>query len=302
MRIESLVKNKAKKYTNHDLLRAGYIPLDKSWIIRMGVLDIINGYDDIKKFLSEQDMLSDDLLALKRAYESWDTNRPINVGESGTLFRFLQFASWKLKLNKKFVLCGTLKKRNVIRNKNIINLSLDKLLKLDSGTSQWASASVLLGNKKKIKNKPYKLKATYEALGHWEKQRNKHIAWKPKYDETILRQTQTFLKLIKGRKVKFKPQQAEDYCFARVFDFISKKEGERKWPSLRNHESDRITEMEKMMGNAKLNKVINSRDHRAVQAIVMWSKINKVSVKIKHPDAVNKSWPQFWNFIKSVSI
>ena len=34
---------------------------------------------------------------------------------------------------------------------------------------------------------------------------------------------------------------------ARAFGFISKEEGEEKWPSLRGHESDRIEEMEKEM-------------------------------------------------------
>ena len=48
-----------------------YIPLDKSWIIRMGVLDIIQGYDDITSFLDSQDNLGGDLKALRRVVESW---------------------------------------------------------------------------------------------------------------------------------------------------------------------------------------------------------------------------------------
>ena len=70
-----------------------FIPLDKSSIIGMGLLDIINGYKDIETFLGQQKILSENLLALKRASELWRTNEPIDVGESGTLYRLLQFAS-----------------------------------------------------------------------------------------------------------------------------------------------------------------------------------------------------------------
>jgi len=41
--------------------------------------------------------------------------------------------------------------------------------------------------------------------------------------------------------------QPEDYCFARVFGYITKTKGENKWPSLKGHESNRISEMEKIV-------------------------------------------------------
>ena len=275
-----------------------YIPLDKSWIIRMGVLDIINGYKDIQIFLNKRKNFGDDLLALKKVSKIWFTNKPVDVGESGTLYRLLKFASWKLGLNKKFIIKGTLYSRNIKGNLKIINLSQEKLLKLDNGTSQWATASVLLGDKERIKNPPYKLKLTYEAVNHWNKQRKNKKSWIPKLDETIFNQAETFLVLLKGKKPKFIPEQAEDYCFARVFGYITKKEGEKKWPSLKGHESNRITEMEKVIKLVENDDVVTSKDHRVVQAIVMWSIVNKKKVDIKYPKSVNKSWPQFWDFIK----
>ena len=78
------------------------IPLDKSWIIRMGFLDIISGRRDILTFFNSQANLNDDLLALKRVAETWDTGDEINVGESGTIYRFFKFASWKLGLKKNY--------------------------------------------------------------------------------------------------------------------------------------------------------------------------------------------------------
>jgi len=274
-----------------------YIPLDKSWIIRMGVLDIINDKNDIQKFLNKQKNLSDDLIALKRASLDWNSNKPINIGESGTLYRLLKFASWKLNLNKKFIIEGTLKKRKINDNSSVVNISQKELLKLDKETSQWASAAVLLGDRERIKKPPFKLALTYEAIDHWNKQKSKGLPWIARHDETILNQVLTYLKILKGQKTDFVPKQAEDFCFAYVFGYINANEGEKRWPALRGHESDRILEIEKSLKAAMEGKEINSKDHRVVQAIAMWSKVNKKEIKFNHPKSVDKSWPQFWDFL-----
>jgi len=277
-----------------------FIPLDKSSIIGMGLLDIINGYKDIETFLGQQKILSEDLLALKRASELWRTNEPIDVGESGTLYRLLQFASWKLGLNKKFIIRGTLKNKKITDDPGIVNLPLEELLKLDNGTSQWATATKLLGNKETVSNPPYKLKITYEAIRHWKKRRKEGLSWEPRQDETILKQAETFLSLSRKENAKFIAEQAEDYCFARAFNFISQEEGLKRWPSLQSHESNRILEMENALNVAQKGEEIISKDHRVIQAIVMWGIVNNSAVKIKHPEAVNKSWPEFWEFISEI--
>ncbi len=278
-----------------------YIPLDKSWVIRMGVLDMVNGQDDIVSFLKKQNDLGDDLVALKNAAAQWKRSKSIDVGESGTLYRFLQFASWKLGLDKKFIKHGTLQQRDMVQDPRITGWSLEKLLKLDNGTSQWASASVLLGNKQKIKSLPYKLKVTQEALKHWHEMSKKKQSWLPRYDETIQKQAEAFLKMRAGQKPTFKPQQAEDFCFAYTFGYISREKAAKKWPSLRGHESDRIVEMQEMLNKAKLRNMVDSKDHRVVQAIAMWAMFNHKTVRFKYPKSVNKSWPQFWKFLKVVS-
>jgi hypothetical protein len=285
---------------DQELINLNLIPLDKSWIIRMGILDMVAGCDDISIFLSQQKNLGDDLLALKNAAQDWNSKQEINVGESGTLYRLLKFASWKLKLDKKFITEGTLKDRKITDDPNIVNLSQEKLLELDNKTSQWATAVVLLGDVKRITNPPFKLKLTYEAVDHWQKQRKQGKVWEPKYDETILNQADAFAKLLKKEKVDFIPEQAEDYCFAYTFGFITQEEGEQKWPSLRGHESDRIKEMNEVLDQAKMGKEITSKDHRVVQAVAMWSNINEKPVNILYPESVNKSWPQFWEFLKFI--
>jgi hypothetical protein len=274
-----------------------YIPLDKSWIIRMGVLDLIHGSAQINSFLAGQSDLGDDLIALKNISVSWSKDMPVDVGESGTLYRLLKFVSWKFNLNKKFVTKGTLKNRVITDDPKIVNLKLAELLTLDNRTSQWATASVLCGNDEMIPNPPYKLKLTYEAVAHWNAMAAQGKPWEPRYDTTIEKQAETFGKLLKKQKINFVPEQAEDFCFAYTFGFVSKEEGEKRWPSLRGHESDRITEIETTLEKAKNGMEIDSKDHRVVQAIAMWGIINKKELKILYPAAVNKSWPQFWEFL-----
>jgi hypothetical protein len=274
-----------------------YIPLDKSWIIRMGILDMINGYDDIQKFLSEQQSLGEDLLALKRTAINWNSNKPIDVGESGTLYRLLKFISWKIDLDKRFITRGTLASRKITDDPSIVHFSQRELLALDNGTSQWATAAVLLGDKERLPDPPFKLQLTYEAVDHWKKKRRGGDAWVSRYDATISHQAQTYLELLKGRKIAFVSEQAEDFCFAYTFGYITAEEGEKRWPALHGHESDRIVEMKEALEVAKSGREIISKDHRVVQAIAMWGKINNKNVNITHPSVVNKSWPQFWDFL-----
>src|SRR6185437_2212895 len=90
-----------------------FIPLDKSWMMRMGMLDLLHGKPRINEVLAAQKKLGDDLQALQRCALAWNVDQPLDVGESGTLYRFLQFASWKLHLDKHFILRGTLEKRPI---------------------------------------------------------------------------------------------------------------------------------------------------------------------------------------------
>lgn len=282
------------------LIEENLIPLDKSWIIRMGVLDILNGYDDIIEFLESQDKLGDDLISLNEAAKTWDKSHEINVGESATLFRFLQLASWKLRLNKKFIKEGTLKNRKISEDSRIINYSLKDLLELDNQTSQWASASVLLGNKERLENPTEKLRLTYEAVEHWNSQRNKNRPWILRYDETILKQAESFIEFLQSGKLNFIPKHSEDYCFARAFNLLTSKEAEKIWPSLKGHESNRIIEMEIQLKNFEEGKEIDSKDHRVIQSIAMLSMSINKPFSFLYPHSVNKSWPQFWKFIDSI--
>jgi len=274
-----------------------YIPLDKSWIIRMGILDLVNGYDDITKFLDKEKDLGDDLIALKRVAKDWNTNKPLDVGESGTLYRFIRFALWKLKKENEIVKRGTLKNRNICDNPGIIDWPLEKLLGLDNKTSQWASAAYLMGNKKRTDYPLPKLELTYEAVAYWHGKRRYDLCWAPRFDKTIEKQALAYINLLKTGKMDFTPKHSEDYCFARAFDLITAKEGEERFPSLMGHESNRLKQMDELLKEMSYSNKILSRDHRVIQALVMRQKFLKKELFIQNPNAVNKSWPLFFDFI-----
>jgi len=291
------------------LTEQGYIPLDKSWMNRMGVLDLLNGYDDAINFLERQKSLGGDLQALYQASLDWRAGRKrIHVGESGTLYRFLRFASWRFDFEKEFIREKTLKEREICNDPKIINLPLEELLKLDSGTSQWASASVLSGNTQTVKNPPNKLQVTYDAVKHWNDKRAKGECWEPRYDETILNQALSYIRILNGGERRFEPEQAEDYCFAAAFGFMTRCEGEEKWPQAKKHESNRFEAMQDALVDyygQNTNCMIESDDHRVVQAMAMLIKsqnrrmgIRQIRARFSNPDCVNKSWPQFWKFLE----
>ena len=54
--------------TKAELIKSRLIPLDKSWITRMGILDLVDGCNDINIFLESQKGLGDDLTEIGRAH------------------------------------------------------------------------------------------------------------------------------------------------------------------------------------------------------------------------------------------
>ncbi len=297
-----------------DLADQGYIPLDKSWMNRMGVLDLLHSYNDTLWFLENQKGLGKDLQALYQASKDWKAGIPqIHVGESGTLYRFLRFASWKMNKRVEFVKEGTLAGRELCDNPEIVGWSLEKLLTLDNNTSQWASASVLssgdYGQITNLQNPPNKLLVTGEAVRHWNIRRGEGRCWEPKYDDTIEAQAQSYLNLLNG-KMEFHPQQAEDYCYAVAFGFLLKSEGEKMWPSLKGHESNRPEAMQTSLEfhyfpHKKREETLESDDHRVVQAMAMLyqsqhrdATTEEIRNQFSNPDCVDKSWVQFWKFLE----
>jgi hypothetical protein len=268
----------------------------------MGILDFINGYSDILRFLKNAKDLGGDLAVLPKVISDLSNKSPIiDVGESGTIYRFVSFYIWKNKIQAEIKLSKTLIERvargAITDNPKIVNFSQEELLKLDNQTSQWATMAYLLGDRKRVKNPPYKLKLTYDAVESWENARRSKKSWEARIDQTISNQALAFVNFLKTKEIKFTPEQAEDYCFARAFGMLNQEQAKILYPSLEGHETSRFDEMEKSLKEAESGKV-SSKDHRVVQAITMkyfpeFSRENFVS-----PDCVNKTWPRFWRFIE----
>lgn len=265
-------------------------------MIRMGMLDLQAGSDRSLEFLTGRSAkLGDDLLALRSILQNWHTGGPLDVRESGTLYRFVQYYCWLSNDPRKIATHGTLKNRQLYSDASVLKMSLKQLLRLDGGTSQWASAAVLFGV---IKPKasdpiPYKLQVTIDAVRHWKNAHETNQSWQPRTDETIQNQAEAFYSWKKTGKMIFNPEQAEDFPFACAFGIMSPEEGERRWPQLRNHETDRIAEMTKLLNE----QTIDSLDHRVVQALTM--RFPERATTNQSKQAVNKTWPQFWDFLET---
>ena len=281
----------------NDLIGKNLIPLAKYWSLRLGFLDIINDTHLFIPQIEDREDIGDDIKVMIQASKNWKVNNEINVGEAGFLFRLLQFASWKYGLGKRFIKEKTLKNRAICDNPEIVSWPISELLKLDDNTTQWASAAILTGNKEDAPD-DYFLNLSKEALAHYEKVKEKNEVCELRFDDTILKQAEAFVEYLKTKKINFTPIQPDDYCFARAFNLITKEEGEKRWPELRSHESNRLEEMERQLVNLKNNEEIDSHDHRVVQAIAMLATSQKKKINFPHLECVSKSWPQFWDFLR----
>jgi len=278
------------------LIEKGLIPLSKYWSMRLGFLDILNNTSYFIPLIeNHKDIMGDDLKVLIRISKEWTTSNTHNMGEAGALFRLLQFTSWKFNLTKLFFKEKTLSDRDICNNPKIVTWPLTKLVTLDNNTPQWASASILTGNKEKVPD-DYFLNLSKEALDHYNQVKSINSICEVRLDETILLQAQAFINLLKG-KSNFQPKHQDDYCFARAFNLISKKAGEKRWPDLKGHESNRLEEMEKQLSNFSNGAVIDSSDHRVVQSIALLGLLKKQKLSFSFPDCVSKSWPQFGEFL-----
>lgn len=255
-------------------------PLDKSYCVRMAMLDLLAGKDDTFKFLEAWSDRSSDLESVFQIHK--------RRTESATLFRFMTFAAWKFGREDLFMSkAGTLKHRQVCDDPSIVALSQEELLKLDHGTSQWASAAAICGDSQRIAAAPAKLLLTYRVINDWENDCREY-----QLDPTILAQMKAFVRFVETGRMEFEAVHSEDYCFARAFGLMDAAEGELRWSSLKGHESNRIEEMERAIWQVEAGEIVTSSDHRVVQAIaMMWSR-----AQFSNSSCVSKSWPRFWAF------
>ncbi len=219
------------------------------------------------------------------------------------------YLSWKQKANKRFKTSKTLADgRGITLNPEFIDREkwpLEALLDLPEKTTQMASAVLLLDEDPPsieginlTEHQRHFLELTIRERKYWKERKMKGYRWHFVYDETIERQATAFLNNMRTGEMNFVAKQAEDYCFARAFGVMMPEEGEYRFPTLRGHETNRIREMERSMLLYRTEGVVDSPDHRIVQAIAMLAIVENKDIVIKTDKAVEKTWPQFWRFLE----
>lgn len=268
-----------------------FLPLSKSWAIRMIFLDMLygakTGYQvlDFFKKQKRSDLADDIGAALDCAIAYISGKNIFRVGNSGTVCRFLIYMMegkrYKLEMGVQ------LRKRIKKIPANLRQLSVKELLKF--GTSQYASAALLMGAEP-VKNLHPKCALAMGARKEYFKNKGK---WVPRYDEVIIGQLENFL-----HGTKIKNPIAEDYCYLRAFGLMTHGEGKRRWPELAKHESNRLKVMERICKDFKRN-IKAPDDHRVVMAVALRQKSLGLPIRISNKKCVSKSWPQFWQWLEN---
>jgi hypothetical protein len=287
-----------------------YIPLDKSWVIRMGFLDLTRGYKDIVGFLETQTDLGDDLTGLLRVCQSWEGNGPLDVGESGTILRFVRYYLWKNNIKREIKVTETLEERSknrISNDPNIVNMGPEELGELDDKTSQWQTVAYVFGDRRRVNRPKYKLRLTYQSVEHWEERRRKGQCWDAITDETITRQVLGFIEYMKTGKISSKPQQPEDFFFYEMFGIKIDPSIAYEYESLQGHETKRLDTLREISEAVSSGDKIKTKDHRGVTAAAMYMKTRDKSLSVadirkrfEHPDCVTKAFPRFWECMEAV--
>jgi hypothetical protein len=298
-----------------------YIPLDKSWLITLGILDLVNDRaQNIISFLDSQDpaTLGKDLQSLRGIAKAWPERytKALDPGESGRLYRTVKWYYWQNNIPLELPTSDTLTKRRekITNNPEILNWTPEQLLTLDSKTTQWATTQYIFSPREQRRrieprfnygrhtkrSADFKLRVGYDAVEHYDAQEQKGENWIARIDPTLFNQYVAFIDKLKKGKMCYTGEQAEDYCFERAFDLVDEAEGRLIYPSVEGHETDRFKEMETMLSKFEQTGVIESQDHRVVQAGIMRAIAQNRQYVIANPQALNKTQPKFLEFIDFV--
>ena len=280
-----------------------YIPWCKSWTERMAILDATRGYaKNSSKILQKYEgELSDDLKSVKNCIDVWDKPEiPLNVGEAGTWYRLLWFYFTKNNIKREIIKEGTLKGREVCNNSEIVDSKKwppERLLTLDDGTTQFATAAYLCGDERIVKDIIYytpkyeKLHMTYESVPYWNEKIKNNEPWEMRKDKTIERQVRAYLQYLKTGHMVFVPRHSEDYCFAKIFNTMPP-ELENSFTSVKKHESDR-TKINDAIEEARIYHKTSSKDHRIITNLVLDYLAKGIDLHVEHPENISKAWPKY---------
>ena len=277
------------------------LPWHKSLIIRFAFLDLIHGKEQrsIDWLEAHYDKLGDDLHALLRTLKQYLAGEDLNVGESGTLLRFWHYFLWTTNDKRSIITRGTLKLRNISRDPDLINWSVDELAEHPEETSQWASIAVLFGKRGTKRHIDPHISLSYRTRNEWEQATERGEMWPARRDDFITECIEAYADYRQTGVMKLRLDNSEKGCQGVAFGLISWQEMKRRWPKSVNHESNRPQAMRFALRRARLRKVfwwlkIWSDDHRVVMAMAMRGIPREA---FSNPDCVNKTCPFFWEIL-----
>ncbi len=286
----------------------------KSNVIRLIVGGVPFGSTSVRDQLEagNYNILGDDIkAAVEVGHQLSDETRPsINPGDSRTLrieaefLDMLQYSEDPKLRPRKFVLSPMQKRRYTPVPKDLPRWALEDMLFLEDGTTQWASAAILLQdrfdearelipdirpNKRLMLEKSKSARARIlgaRALG------KAVLLDERDYDMTFLRQDQAFYtSVVTGEAIRFEPLHSEDVYDAIFTGTITPKQAVKLFPQITRHEVNRYEEAIRLL-NGDRKRPLNTEDHRAAMAAIKYlgyTKWTKTTVK-----AINKTRPQFF--------
>lgn len=288
------------------------LPISKSRAIRLLLLELRDNDDRIIRSLlklSKEAELPDDVCRMLSACRFWHNNQNIHVGESATVLRFLWWFNQVRMDNKNFVREKTLLGRKITLDPEMLKWTIFDLLnntKVPEGTSQLASAATLCTPwqyPRVVTNCPHQLQITYQVLDEWDVYLGTGRLPEAGIDPTIRLQAEAFMRVQCGSEWQFNMAQQEDFPFAyTMHGDWALREARSRWPSLAEHESNRFEEVVQAKAEWLNMHTISSKDHRVIQAVSMFAILKgcrpiRIRVGTRHPEAVAKSWPMFYQFL-----
>ena len=288
------------------------IPIDTGGLIRVGMLDLTRGYGacDLVKTLDSMGELGTDARDLRNLATSWNSVEPIEM-ESGTLFRIAWFYFTKMNIPRQIIPVRTLVKRveKMELDPDMVNWSLAKQGTPEGGTSQYQTAAILFGNQETLEEIPFYVRKTYNIRANWEENRATGKVWDVPRDPTLITQSKDYIHYLQTGEVLTIPDRLGDcdlYPFLRIFGAIGRKWGEKNWPQLAEHESNRFKTADEALTSLREGKPIVSDDHRIVEAAAQYIQaenlrtnnnvlpVRNIMDRFSNPNCVSKKWYRFW--------
>lgn len=250
----------------------------------------------------------EDIAAAINVSRQLKTGGILDPGDSRTLLIMLRMLLWSTKTTRKVCLSPMQVARQVEDDPEIATWTLEKMLTLSNGTTQFASAAILLQNRKPDEiealirllppEKRPMIQLTKTIKTAWLKNhtQNNPFSLEQLEPEAVLqRQARHYYsEQMSGTKIPYHATHSEEAIYAVLHGDMLLEEAAARFPMLRSHETDRIAEIEKVL----CGDVVDSIDHRIVQAALLTNTVAHWTSRSEK--AVRKTWPDFFEFLQAV--